>query len=151
MKLRYLLPALAIGAASLPTLQAQTPPPPPPPGEAGQKPGKPPRDPKEMAQKRVEMMTKALNLTPEQSSQITAIMAETGPAMKALHEDSSLDKDQKRTKMKELREGVDSKISAVLTPEQNAKWQEQREKMKERREKGAPAGAPEASPTATPN
>jgi Spy/CpxP family protein refolding chaperone len=99
-------------------------------------------------------MTKALDLTPDQATKITEIFQDQAPAMKALHEDTSLNKDQKRAKMKELRDGMDSKISAVLTPEQNTKWQAQRAQMKEKREKGGGGGSapsPEASPTATPN
>ena len=51
-------------------------------------------------------------------------------------EDSSLERDAKREKMKAVRESFAPKIEAILTPDQKAKW----EKNKAMRGPGGPGG-----------
>ena len=95
-----------------------------------------------MMQKRLDSMKENLGLSSEQTEKIAAIQKEQLPAFTALKEDSSLSKEQKREKMKELRKTTDDKISEVLTAEQKTKWAEQKEKMKQQREKGGDKPAP---------
>lgn len=64
------------------------------------------------SQKRVERMTQELNLNETQQQQIQAIM------------------EQQRAELEALREQSKSKIAAVLTPEQQAKFDELREERK---------------------
>jgi len=66
----------------------------------------------------VEMLTKALSLTAEQQTQVKAIFEEMRPKMKALMDDQSLSKEDKGAKFKELRTESNTKIKALLTPDQ---------------------------------
>ena len=65
-----------------------------------------------------EMLAKALNLTADQQTQVKAIFEEMRPKMKALMDDQSLSKEDKGAKFKELRTESNTKIKALLTPDQ---------------------------------
>src|SRR5882762_3516651 len=87
---RYVLrvAVLAIGATALSAVPAMAqdpsaPPPPPPPGQAGPRQG----GPGGMRGNQVDFLTKQLNLTPDQVTQVKAIDEDTGKQMKALRED----------------------------------------------------------------
>jgi Spy/CpxP family protein refolding chaperone len=43
--------------------------------------------------------------------------------MKALREDTSLSQEDRRAKMKEIRDAMQAKIKEILTPEQYKKWE----------------------------
>ena len=82
----------ACGAAlSAVPMRAQDAPPPPPAGQDNQ--GPPPhegrRDPAEMQARHLKMMSKQLNLSPDQVSQIKAIDDDQMSQMQALRSDSS--------------------------------------------------------------
>ena len=65
-----------------------------------------------------EMLVKELNLTADQKPQVKAIFDEMRPKMKAIMDDQSLSKEDKGAKFKELRTASNTKIKALLTPEQ---------------------------------
>ena len=94
----------------------------------------------------VEMMTKALNLTAEQQTQLKAIFDENHPKMKAIMDDAALSKEDKAAKMKELRTATDAKVRAVLTAEQQTKFDEM--KAKHQQGKGGHHKAAPAAPAA---
>jgi periplasmic protein CpxP/Spy len=73
-------------------------------------------------------MAKDLNLTADQQAKIEAIHQQAGEARKAIWADTSLTEDQKHAKLKELRKGTMEQVHALLTPEQQAKAKELREK-----------------------
>ena len=75
---------LALGTASL---HAQDTPPPPPSGEQGPPPGGP--GGRMNPERQLEMMTKALDLKPDQISQIKTIQADNRKEMMALREDTA--------------------------------------------------------------
>ncbi len=70
---------------------------------------------------RLANLTEQLSLTPAQVEQIKPILNSERDAMRALNQDTSLDREAKRPKMREIREAHDAKIRALLTPEQQAK------------------------------
>ena len=72
----------------------------------------------------VEALTKALDLTADQQAQVKAIFDASQPQRKALWEDQSLSKEDKAAKMKELRTATDAKIRALLTADQQTKFDE---------------------------
>jgi|GEM_PF-1946057 len=74
-----------------------------------------------------------LNLSKDQKDKLKALYEENGKQMKALREDASLNDDQKKDKMKELRTKQKEARDKILTKEQAEKMDA---KMKERREKG---------------
>jgi periplasmic protein CpxP/Spy len=97
-----------------------------------------------MQERQMEMMTKKLNLTSDQQTQIKAINEDSMKQMMALRNDTSMSQDDKRSKMMDLRKASNDKIRGVLTDEQKPKFDEMqaqmRERMKERR------GGGDASP-----
>ena len=72
----------------------------------------------------VEMLTKELNLTAEQQTQVKAIVDEIQPQRKALMDDQAMSKEDKGAKMKELRTTMNTKIRAVLTADQQKAFDE---------------------------
>lgn len=121
---RILFSAVAGLAALAPfTLQAEPPAPPPVQAQAGDAgAGKAKGDRAARAKEKLEKLKADLGLTDEQSKKVQSIMAEQREAMKGLKDDATLTAEQKKEKMKAGRAEIDSKISAILTPEQKAKW-----------------------------
>ena len=81
-------------------------------------------------------MTKRYHLSPDQQQQ-----------MMALRQDSSSSREDKMAKMMSIREGANTKISAILNDSQKQKFTEDQQKMQERMQQrggGAPAGGPPA-------
>lgn len=73
-----------------------------------------------------------LNLTEEQGQKMKALNEEGRAKMEAVRNNASLNDDQKKAKMMELRKAQNEKRMAILTPEQKKKWDD---KMKEGRAK----------------
>jgi protein CpxP len=92
----------------------------------------------------VEMLTKRLNLTPDQVTKVKAIDDDSKTQMMAVRNDSSVQGPDKRSKMMDIRKASQDKIRAVLTDDQKPKYDEMLAKMRERRAGGE--GAPAATP-----
>ena len=123
LKLASLLLTLAI--AAVPALRAADAP-------ADQPEQKRERDPGAM----MERVTTELGLTADQEAKWKAIGEQEKTAMKALRDDTSVDKKDKRAKAQEINKGFAEQRQAVLTPDQATKFKEMRAKMRERREQG---------------
>jgi Spy/CpxP family protein refolding chaperone len=95
----------------------------------------------------VEFLTKKLNLTPDQVTQVKAIDADTMKQASAVRNDTSLSRDDMRAKMMDIHKAAQDKIRALLTDEQKTKYDalqaEMQQRMKERRQGG---GAPPPEP-----
>jgi Spy/CpxP family protein refolding chaperone len=74
----------------------------------------------------LDMLTARLTLSEEQRIKLLPILDEQFAKKKAIREDGSLTRDQRRAKMEELRTAYHEKISAILTPEQKIKADEMR-------------------------
>jgi Spy/CpxP family protein refolding chaperone len=98
--------------------------------------------------RQVEMLTKRLNLTPDQVTQVKAIDADQMSQMKALRADTSTPQADKRSKMMEIHQASQDKIRNVLTDEQKTKYDAMQSKMKERRQNRQ--GGEEAAPPPPP-
>jgi Spy/CpxP family protein refolding chaperone len=83
---------------------------------------------------RLNQLGKELNLTDEQKTKLRPILTEESQQMQAIRSDTSLSKEQKMAKMKEVRDSHQPHINEILTPEQQRKWSEMK---KEAREKNA--------------
>ena len=120
---------LALAVATLPALRAEDTPSEKPEHRRG-------RDPGAM----MEHATKELGLTADQEAKWKAINQQEKTALKALREDSSVAKEDKRAKAHEINKGFASQRRALLTAEQAKKFDEmrdkRRERMEERREHG---------------
>ena len=74
---------------------------------------------KEMGMRgRLESVVESLNLTDDQKAKVKDIFADSKTKRQALMDDTSLNDDQKKAKMKELHEGTLAKLNGVLTPDQ---------------------------------
>lgn len=82
--------------------------------------GKPDRPAK--AGERMHNMADTLALSPEQQDQLKAIMESQREQLKALRDDESLERSEQRIKMREIQEAGLVKIRAMLTPEQQTKF-----------------------------
>lgn len=76
------------------------------------------------ARDRIEMLAEKLNLTEAQTAAIKPIFAAEANDIKTVWQDNSLSKEQKQSKMSDIRESAKEKINTILTPEQQAKLAE---------------------------
>ena len=77
-------------------------------------------------------MTKALNLTSDQQTQLKPILQDRHDQQMQIHQDASLSRDAKMAKMKSLDEDSNTKVEAVLNPDQKAKYEKMIADRKER-------------------
>jgi Spy/CpxP family protein refolding chaperone len=73
-----------------------------------------------MAEKRMELLNEKLNLTADQQTKIKAIWKQSAEQGKALHEDKALTREDRRAKTDALRKSARDQVRAVLTPAQQA-------------------------------
>ena len=139
---------LAIGTTALSALpaMAQDPSAPPPPqGQAGPREG----GRGGMRGHQLEFLTKQLNLTPDQVTQVKAIDADTWKQAKAVQDDTSIAGPDKRTKMMEIHKASQDKIRALLTDDQKTKFDALQAEMREHRgNRGGGDGPPPPPPSA---
>ncbi len=76
------------------------------------------------------MMKEKLGLTPEQVEKIKAAFEKDREKLMALREDTSLSREQKGEKMRELFKSQMESIRPILTPEQVEKWKAAMEKRR---------------------
>lgn len=89
----------------------------------------------ESVDEQLQMFSEKLSLTDDQKAKLKPILQDQMQQMKAVHEDTSLSPEQKKTKMKSIHESIHEQINAVLTPEQQTKFKEmQQEHMGKHKE-----------------
>lgn len=81
---------------------------------------------------RLNRMAEHLALTDEQKAKLKPIFEKNAKDMKALLEDQSLTREQKREMMGPMRKAANDAVEAVLTPEQKEKLAKSREEMRKR-------------------
>ena len=140
--LRVALLAVCTSALAMPLL-AQDTPPSPPQGQGG-----PGRGGPEQQQRQLDMMTRQLNLSPDQVTQIKTIQADGHTKMMAMRDDTSMSQDDKRAKIMSMRQDEQGKIRGVLTDDQKTKYDAMLKQMQERRGGGygGNGGAPPPPP-----
>ena len=89
-------------------------------------------DPAERQAHMLQMMTKKLNLSPDQVTQIKGIQADNETQMQAIHSDTSLQGADRRAKMMDLHKAENDKIRAVLNDDQKTKFDAMEAKRHER-------------------
>lgn len=97
----------------------------------------------------LEHLTKALDLSSDQQTQIKPILENQQQQMMQLHQDTSLSRDDKMAKAKSLHADTTSKIEAVLNDQQKQKYEAMQQRMQERmqqRGQGGAAPQPQAQP-----
>jgi len=100
----------------------------------------------------VEFLTKKLNLTPDQVTQVKAIEDDSRKQMMALREDTSIAGADKRAKMMDIHKAAQDKVRALLTDDQKTKYDALQAEMRERMEnrQGGPGGPPPPPPPPAP-
>ena len=95
-------------------------------------------------------MTKKLKLTSDQQSQIKPILDDRQQQMMALHQDSSMSRQDKMAKMKSIHDDSNAKIEAILTDQQKPQFEamqaKQQQKMMMHKQQGGGAEAPATPP-----
>jgi Spy/CpxP family protein refolding chaperone len=84
-------------------------------------------------EQRVDRLSTELSLNAEQKTKVTALLQEDNKKMSELRADTSLSRDDRRAKIRAIGEERDTKMKAILTPEQFEKYQKSREEMRSRR------------------
>jgi protein CpxP len=131
---------------TLPMLAQDNAAPPPPQGQMGSGPGGGGRG--HMEERQLEMMTKKLNLTPDQVTQVKAIDDDAMKQAMLVRNDASVEQPAKRAKMMSIHQAAQDKIRAVLTDDQKTKYDAMQAEMKARREshEGGQGGPPPPPP-----
>ena len=96
-------------------------------------------------ERRLSHMTEDLKLTEEQQAKIKPIINDEFAEINKLRGNDTINQAERRTKLQELNQQTAEKIKAVLTPEQHAKFDTIKAKIKERRnlkKSTAPTAAP---------
>ena len=96
---------------------------------------------------RGQAIAEQLNLTDDQKPKVKAILEDQRKKMGVLREDTSLTPEDRKAKMKAIRENTVTQMKAVLTADQFQKWQAMQSQMRNRPPGGGNAGG---TPPATP-
>ena len=99
-------------------------------------------------ERRVEMMQRRLNLNDGQTAQIRQILKESVAQMQTIRGNAQLGPEDRRAQMMALHQGEQTRIRAVLTPDQQAKMDAMQERMRARRADGGGESAPPPPPPA---
>jgi hypothetical protein len=78
------------------------------------------------------MLTKRLNLNADQQSQVLAALNDRAQQIKAIRADNSLSEQDRRAKIRTLRQDTDAKITAVLTADQKQAYEQMQQQAHER-------------------
>ncbi len=71
----------------------------------------------------IEQVAKQLDLTDAQKPKVQAVLDEQYAKTTELRKDTALSQEDRRAKMKEIRDASNTKLKAILTPEQLTKWE----------------------------
>lgn len=78
------------------------------------------------AMQKLEQMSAALKLTPQQKQQIRPILFEEAPKIKAVKNNTSLGPLQKAMQMHQIADATDAKLKPILNPQQYQTWEQMR-------------------------
>lgn len=102
---------------------------------------------------RIKHLTQKLNLTDDQQAKLKPILEDQRKQMEQIHNDSSLSREDRFSKMQQVRASSDTQIKAVLTADQQKKFDKMREEQRGHMRWGGqspggqkPEGAPDQQP-----
>ena len=84
------------------------------------------------AMQKLQKMSAALQLTPQQKQQVKPILMDEAPKLQMIKSDTTLGPMQKAMKMRQIADDTDGKLKPILTPQQYQTWQQMR--MQERQQ-----------------
>ena len=85
-------------------------------------------------EERTEHLTQALNLSDDQKGKVLSIFQDEQKQMEAVRSDSSLSRDDRWSKMREIHQNTLTQVKGTLNPDQAKKFDEMQQRMEERRE-----------------
>jgi periplasmic protein CpxP/Spy len=91
------------------------------------------KSPDQMVDRHLEMLSKRLNLTDDQKAKVKPLLENEFKQMQDLRQNSSLSREDKRAKFREIRESTNSQIRSLLNSDQQKSFDEWQQQMKERR------------------
>lgn len=83
-----------------------------------------------------------LNLTDEQKEKVKPVLKDQMDQMRTLRQDTSLSQEDRRGKMKDIREATNTKLKAIFTADQYTQWEKLTARGGRRRNAAPPADAP---------
>lgn len=89
------------------------------------------------AEQRFDRLAERLKLTDEQKPKVKAAMEKQTKQFQELRKDTSLSREDRRTKMRDIREKYNKEMKAILTEEQYKKLQQAESRRGQRRRGGA--------------
>ncbi len=89
--------------------------------------------------RQLEHLTKTLNLSADQQSQIKPLLVDRQQKMQALWQDQSLSQQDRRSKMMAIRQDTNTKLEAALNDQQKQQFETMQSKMQEHRHQGSQA------------
>jgi hypothetical protein len=84
----------------------------------------------------VNALKESLKLSDEQVGKLKPIIEKNQEKMRALRDDQSLSREDRRAKIQELNKALDEEVKPILTTEQQAKYKEETEKRRAQRPQG---------------
>ncbi len=98
--------------------------------------------------RQLEHLTKTLNLSADQQSQIKPLLLDRQQKMQALWQDQSLSQQDRRSKAQAIRQDTTTKLEATLNDQQKQQFEAMRAKMQERHQHkmGGENQAPNTAP-----
>jgi Spy/CpxP family protein refolding chaperone len=88
----------------------------------------------------LKMLSDRLKLTADQQAKIKPVLEDQRTQMQALMKDDSLSQDDRRAKMRSVRDSTNSKIRDVLTDDQKKQFDEMQQQMRDRMRGQQPGG-----------
>jgi len=85
-------------------------------------------------EERTEHLTQALSLSDDQKGKVLSIFQDEQKQMEAVHSDSSLSRDDRWSKMREIHQNTTTQIKATLNPDQAKKFDDMQQQMEAHRE-----------------
>jgi hypothetical protein len=75
---------------------------------------------------KAQKISQALNLSPQQQSQVTPILENEEPKVQEIKSDTHLSTDEKRDRIKKVYEDTDKLVKPILSPVQWKQWEQYR-------------------------
>jgi len=98
--------------------------------------------------RRADMLAKHLQLNSDQQAKVLDVLKSAQSQMESLRSDTSTSRDEKHSKMMEIRKTSDDQIRALLDSNQQQKWdqmQSRRQQWQGHHGNGQPQGSPDSS------
>jgi len=86
--------------------------------------------PRGMRGPNVDRIAQSLGLSDQQKTQVQSLYNQQSEKVRSIIQDTSLSKDEKRSKIMDLRKSTSEQMKSILTPEQYQKWGSMQQRMR---------------------